>query len=230
MMQLDGLGQDAVLSVLGNLDAKTLFRVGKVSKYFRLIVVVPGKKDSSGGLLLRAAVLNSFPGITNVPVGKEYSYYQRALRFFYHPIEHRHRYCRLSFITDVIGGCLSKNYIQMYGRPMSSEQFDEDIFDLCQWLHRSSGSAHGLKEFLQSISDWRVSISLDKTQFHVDAGAVLDRISALASSNFTFKQKRLQEEEPHLWYGVITVDMDSIPEVARHKQRIIIIAAAAVEN
>ena len=61
---LDGLGQDAVMSVLGNLDAKTLFRLGKVSKYFRFIVV--GKRDDGG--LLRAAVLNSFPGITNVPL------------------------------------------------------------------------------------------------------------------------------------------------------------------
>ena len=60
---------DVVVSVLENLDFSTLIRLGKVSKYFQSIVK---QKDST---LIRAVLLSSFPGITNVPVGMDYNYY-----------------------------------------------------------------------------------------------------------------------------------------------------------
>ena len=113
---------------------------------------------------------------------------------------------------------------------MSSEEFDEEMFDLRKyWIGRSFYGAHGLKELIQCISDWRVFISLYKTQFRVDAGAVLDRISAFASSScFIFKQINCCPISTIRFYGVITIDIYSIPEVARHTQRIIAAAAAAM--
>ena len=127
------------------------------------------------------------------------------------------------------------------------EELDEEMYYyLCCFIGSSFDSANGRKKLLECISDWRVSISLNKTRllFRVDAGAILDRISTFASSCFTFEQENLllslllpppqlhhdndnnnsnhcsndHNNNNDYYYGVISIDMESIPEVARYKQ------------
>ena len=199
---------DVVVSVLENLDIRTLFRLGRVSKYFQSIVK---QKDST---LIRAVLLSSFPGITNVPVGMDYSYYHGALLLFYQTGRQHHQY-RLSHF---IGVRLTLPEDFSYWS-MTEEELDEEILFLCILFKSPSCSAYGRKTILKCIADWKGFISLYKTQFIDDAGAILDRISTLMSSCFHFEQSRLSNP-PHDLYGAIAMDMDSIPEVARYRQRL----------
>ena len=202
---LHDLCHDAVVSMLGNLDIWTLFRLGKVSKHFQLIVK---KKD---GVLMRAVLLNSFPGITNVPYGMDYKYYHNALTLYYYPVK---GLCyEPGIIIHKIGECLSRS-------AMTNEKLDQCMFYLCLIFGGLFFDAGGRRKILQCVKDWKVVISLYKTQFIVDAGAILDRISTFASSFFKFEQMpSVVRRQNYLNFGVISMEAESIPEVVRHTQR-----------
>lgn len=160
---------------------------------------------------MRAVLLNSFPGITNVPYGMDYKYYHNALTLYYYPVK---GLCyEPGIIIHKIGECLSRS-------AMTNEKLDQCMFYLCLIFGGLFFDAGGRRKILQCVKDWKVVISLYKTQFIVDAGAILDRISTFASSFFKFEQMpSVVRRQNYLNFGVISMEAESIPEVVRHTQR-----------
>ena len=200
---------DTVAHVLENLDARALLLLGKVSKYFQSMV----RKDG----VLRAAMLKSFPGITNIPSNDvvEYSYYQESL-------EHYHR---ARYLGDVFSVSEQFHFISRHAddKPFPPEEFDYEIYLMYQCIFSLLNAAKGRELFLERIKGWRKSL---KPGSHVNAGAILDRVSTIVLTCFNFEQ----------WESIIfgkpmqiriSTDELSIPEVVRHIQRINTAAAAA---
>lgn len=192
---------DTVVHVLENLDARALLLLGKVSKYFQSIV----RKDG----VLRAAMLNSFPGITNVPgVVVEYSYYQESL-------EHYHR---SRFLGDIFSVSEQFHFISRHAdnKPFPQAEFDYEIYLMYQCIFSLLNAAKGRALFLDRISEWRKSL---KPQFHVNAGAILDRISTIVLTCFNLEEWDPVIPEKPMRIRISTDEL-SIPEIARHIQRI----------
>lgn len=79
------LEHDAAILVFRQIDARALLRLGKVSRYFRMMTRKEG--------VLYASILNTFPGIKDLPTGMENSYYEKTLACYYEP---QWRYFRMN--------------------------------------------------------------------------------------------------------------------------------------
>ena len=154
------LCHDTVVSVLGNLDVKALLRLGKVSKYFRSIV-------ARNVVVLRAAMLNSFPGISNVPYGMDYSFYLKVLQRYY-SYYNDNDYHRSSPAIDFVE--MSLGYHNNDAILLSSDEFDDIIAVFCVFAYHSFASARGRVNIMQFVSRWRTSLGLlDQPEYHVNA-------------------------------------------------------------
>ena len=76
-MRLDGVLSCYYVAVLvlKDVDARTLLQIGKVSRSLRMMIRQKG--------LLGASMLNTFPGIKDLPMGRGYLYYQKALEEYH---------------------------------------------------------------------------------------------------------------------------------------------------
>jgi hypothetical protein len=213
------LCHDTVVSVLGNLDVKALLRLGRVSKYFRSIV-------ARNVVVLRAAMLNSFPGISNVPYGMDYSFYLKVLqRYYYYYYYNDNDHHRSSIYRDITPAIdfveMSLAYHNNDAILLSSDEFDDIIAVFCVFAYHSFASARGRVNIMQFVSRWRTSLGLllldQPEKYHVNARAVLDRISNITSTSF-----HLEQTDTGISISSrISMDVSSIPEISRRKLRIV---------
>jgi hypothetical protein len=83
-------------------------------------------------------------------------------------------------------------------------------------------SSWGRKHILEVVRRWKNSVSLYPSHFHISAGAMLDRISFIASTNFkhSFYPHAELDGVPlnpgNLGWSKISLDLESIPEIAQH--------------
>jgi hypothetical protein len=169
--------------------------------------------------ILRTGVLNSFEGITNVPVAMDYEVYVNILR----------RY----FFLRYPEGCLRRIVVKAlhharfllasfadYGdRLLSSDEFDTIIAVFYEGASDAFDSLKGRMVIIEYMEDWKKMIyswhSLhDEPHFHNNE-AIIDRISDIASSKFCFYSS--DEEKWRFPHGLIRTNGLLLLEVWRHQ-------------
>ena len=215
---------DAMVSVLGNFDAKMLLQLERVSKSFQKNIRAKG--------VLRTGVLNSFPGITNVPEVTDYEVYAHILRYHYRGCD-----CSAECWDDYM--YIALEYARYHlaflgdegGRLINSLEFDAIIEDFYERRIHAFQTLKGRKIVLQYIEEWKESWTsrpiehkLANLDHYRSTEAVIDRILAMASSKFCFYSSG--DDKKLFPYGMICTNEELIPEVWRHRDA----AAAFLKN
>ena len=203
-----------MVSVLGNLEVGMLFRLERVSKSFQSIIRING--------VLRTGVLNSFQGITNVPEVTDYEVYAHILKTHYEcnkcsavcwhkklPIAVEHAKHHLAFLGN--DG----------DRLLSSTEFDAIIEKFYENSACSFETLKGRKLVLEYTKDWKTEIYSRMPSVHNslpifhNTEAIIDRISAIASSKFCFYSS--DDEKKLFPHGMIGTDGNLVLELWRHQ-------------
>ena len=206
---------DAMVSVLGNFDAKMLLQLERVSKSFQKNIRAKG--------VLRTGVLNSFPGITNVPEVTDYEVYAHILRYHYRN-DIGCAGCWDDYMSICKQYCLG--HLASLGdegeRLINSLEFDAIIADFYQRRSAVFQTLRKRQVLLQYIGKWKASWTsrpiehkLANIDHYRSTKSVIDRILAIASSNFCFYSSG--EEKKLFPYGIICTNEELIPEVRRHR-------------
>jgi len=218
---------DVMVSVLGNFDARMLMQLERVSKSFQKNIRAKG--------VLRTGVLNSFPGITNVPEVTDYEVYAHILRYHYRGYEcsaecwHRYMFIALEYAKyhlAFLGGDDRQFWL------LNSHEFDAIIADFYERTVRAFRTMKGRQVVLQYTEEWRAELTskpisllaIENLNHYRSTEAVINRISAMASSKFCFYSvEYIVKIFP---YGIICTNEELIPEVRRHRNA----AAAFYKN
>ena len=208
---------DAMVSVLGNLEVGMLFRLERVSKSFQSIIRING--------VLRTGVLNSFQGITNVPEVTDYEVYAHILKTHYKcnkcsavcwhknlPIAVKHAKHHLAFLGN--DG----------DRLLSSTEFDAIIEKFYENSACSFETLKGRKLVLEYTKKWKTDIysrmpSVHNLPIFLNTEAIIDRISAIASSKFCFYSS--DDEKKLFPHGMIGTDGNLVLELWRHQNAMV---------
>jgi len=175
---------DAMVSVLGKLDVRMLLQLGRVSKSFNAIIRTNG--------VLRNAVLNLFPGITEVPVVTDYEVYVHILRAYYRPSRCT-EYCLHQTVCKAFhhARVLLATFADEGDRLLSSDEFDTIIAVFYERTAHAFDNLKGRAVVRKYMKDWQYYINTwrpplrDQPHFHNNQ-AIIDRIAEIASSKFCF--------------------------------------------
>ena len=206
---------DAMVSVLGNLDARMLLRSGRVSKSFNAIIRTNG--------VLRTAVLNSFQGITNVPVVTDYEVYANILRWHYRTTIGDSDDCLRLRVCKALHHArfLLAHFADHGDRLLSSDEFDT-IIAAFYWRADALDTMKTRMVVMKYLKDWKEIIYSwprllqDEPHFHNNK-AIIARISEIASSKFCFGPTPYKQCKCKFPHGLICTNESLIPEVSRYE-------------
>jgi hypothetical protein len=202
---------DAMVSVLGNLDAKMLLQLQRVSKTFKSIIQTNG--------VLRTGVLNTFHGITNVPEVTDFEVYAHILKF--HSMSEKCSACWRVTLPRAVEH--SKFLLACFGdkgeRLLNSDEFDTIIATFYERTICAFSTLKGRIVIMKYTKEWKAelysSILFQSTPILFQSTeAIIDRISAIALSKFCFLSSGNGRFFPH---GVIHTDGNLLFEVWRHQ-------------
>jgi hypothetical protein len=221
MLQMDTLlnhHHDAMVSVLGNLDARMLLQLERVSKSFQ-------RNIRSNGVL-RTGVLNSFHGISNVPEVADYEVYVHILKYHYDmgykcysaACWHNHMFISLEYAQYHLSHLGDDGF-----RLLNSLEFDAIIANFYERTIRAFKTLKGRKIVLQYTEKWKAEwksrpislVPIENIDHYKSTEAIIDRILAIASSEFCFYSSG--DDKKLFPHGMIDTNEELIPEVLRHR-------------
>ena len=167
---MERLNDDIIRMVLRNVNVKTLLLLGKVCKRFQKGVRAKG--------LLHASMLNTFPGILDLPAGKEFHFYISGINRYYGM--YHMGFKRSEFdVSNCIAVCITRRHPGYKPAPLSGI-VNSVMNNLMLFLFTEVDR----KFVIDRVNDWRASCSLFPGHFLSNAGDILDAISSIVLSNF----------------------------------------------
>ena len=204
---------DAIVSVLGNLDARMLLRLGRVCKAFNSLIRTDG--------VLRTGVLNSFQGISDIPVVMDYEVYANILRWHYRSLRCS-AVCWRKKVTVAVQHArfLLASFADYGDRLLSPNEFDTIIATFYERTMCAFETTEGRMVVMEYMRDWKAEIHSwhhplhGKPHFYNTEG-IIDRISGIASSSFCFHSS--EGEKWRFPHGQIRTNGLLLLEVWRHQ-------------
>jgi hypothetical protein len=164
------LSDDIMRQVLGNLNVSTLLIAAKACKRLRALTRMRG--------VLHATMLNTFPGILDLPTGKDYWFYIRGLASYYGT--YRMSFKRSEFdVSNNIAISIARRHPNY--KPAPLQGILKSIFQML-WLFLNTETDRCF--VLERVKDWKASCLLYPRHFLGNAVEILDAISSAVLSHF----------------------------------------------
>ena len=181
--------RDILMLLAGHMDVRALFRLGKVSKRLQ--------KYAVDGNHIYLSMLHTFPGIKELPQGKNDKFYINALSKYYDdfilPKEEFDFYRRIAHVLKVYPkDGLDPEEFKFESRYTVLSIIDGGLIFCCK----------GREIMIRQIQGWKNEIKLHPvTPLHdLQIGKILDMASAKAISSFYF----ISDDENDGQYGYYT--------------------------
>jgi hypothetical protein len=192
-MRLDRLisSNDIMMILAGHMDARALFRLGKVSKRLQ--------KCIEDGSHIHSSILHTFPGIKNLPQWKNDRYYTKALSNYYRRTIPLSR--EFDFYKEI--GRIITSFPDSGHRPDDFE-FELEYCVLCLCRPHLSTNALGRGIMIRQIQGWKNEIKLHPVTPLRDnqIETILDNVSSLVISNFCFREVRRKDNYSFTVIGI----------------------------
>ena len=171
---------DIMRMILAKMDVKTLFQTKRICRRFHLFI------DHTKNDCLHAAVLNTFPGIKNLPtIRPNYGLYMKAIKKYYSHTKGIWFYFKHSEfdVSNWIAACIARKHANY--KPAAVDNIIDAVMKNQLWMFMQTDMDR--RFVISCVRDWRASSSLYPMHFMTNAAQILDSISSIALSHFLWK-------------------------------------------
>ena len=170
---MKGFGDDVMRQILGSADVRTLLLAAKACRRLRALARMRG--------VLHEAVLNTFPGMLDLPAAQDYYHYVGGLARYYGA--YRMGFRRSEFdVSSSIAACIAGRHPSY--KPAPLQGILKSVMQNGLWLF--SHTDKDRRFVLARVKDWRASCSLYPGHFLSNAVEILDAISSVVVSHFAW--------------------------------------------